>query len=578
MVPDLQDAADTVLTRELQLPTAPEHDAARSSGRLSVVVLADRAIASHPVPDAGEVSLGRAPENIVEIDYPGVSRHHALLHIGPAPAIEDVRSTNGTWVRGRRLPPGVLYPLAFDEIVRLGEVLVLLRRRPLSASGILTHTAFWARLRVECELADRGARGFSVLRLRCDRTISAATVEHTLATAVGNDTAIGYYTPGEYELLAHDGDGERAVAALKARDCNPRVGSARFGADGRTPDDLFAAAARGLVASEAPPGDDAAPMFQLHSQVERIAKTTLNALILGETGVGKELLAETLHNLSPRAARPFVKLNCAAFSETLLESQLFGHERGAFTGAVSAKPGLLETAEGGTLFLDEVGELPLAMQAKLLRVIEDRQVLPVGGLHPRVIDVRFVAATNRDLAAEIARCAFRQDLYYRLNGITFWIPPLRRRISEIDRLARLFIARASRDAGLAVEPELTDEALGLLLRYHWPGNIRELRNAVERAVYLTTDSAIRREHLPLEVLTRPPPAAPPPAASALSAGEPAASGDDDRSRLIDALLRCGGNQTEAARLLGISRRTLVSRLTTYGLPRPRKLRAAREIE
>jgi transcriptional regulator with PAS, ATPase and Fis domain len=217
------------------------------------------------------------------------------------------------------------------------------------------------------------------------------------------------------------------------------------------------------------------------------------------------------------------------------------------------------------------------MQAKLLRVIEDRQVLPVGGLHPRVIDVRFVAATNRDLAAEIARCAFRQDLYYRLNGITFWIPPLRRRISEIDRLARLFIARASRDAGLAVEPELTDEALGLLLRYHWPGNIRELRNVVERAVYLTTDSAIRREHLPLEVLTRPPPAAPPPVA-ALSSGEPAASGDDDRSRLIDALLRCGGNQTEAARLLGISRRTLVSRLTTYGLPRPRKLRAAREIE
>src|SRR5262249_5162498 len=190
--------------------------------------------------------------------------------------------------------------------------------------------------------------------------------------------AIGYYAPGEYELLVDGAAAERAVATLQARDAATRVGTARFGDAGRTPDELIAAATRSLgAASTAPtPGDDTRPMFQLQRQVERIAKTTLNALILGETGVGKELLAETVHKLSPRAARPFVKLNCAAFAETLLESQLFGHERGAFTGAVAAKPGLLETAEGGTVFLDEVGELPLTVQAKLLRVIEDRHVLP----------------------------------------------------------------------------------------------------------------------------------------------------------------------------------------------------------
>jgi two-component system, NtrC family, response regulator AtoC len=461
--PAATSVGEAPVTREICTPTAPAQDAAHAAAGVVVLVLADRTVARHPVSDGSEVSLGRAPENLVAIDDPSVSRRHACVHLGATPAIEDAGSTNGTWVRGRRLSTGVRYPLAFDEIVRLGEVLVVMRRRPLAAAA---------------------------------------------------ETA--------------------AVAA--------------------------------------PPEDDA-PMFQLQRQVERIAKTTLNALILGETGVGKELLAETVHKLSPRAKRPFVKLNCAAFPETLLESHLFGHERGAFTGAIAAKPGLLETAEGGTVFLDEVGELPMPVQAKLLRVIEERQVLPVGGLRARAIDVRFVAATNRDLEGEIARGTFRQDLYYRLNGISFWIPPLRRRISEIDRLARLFIARATRHAELAAEPDLSDAALAMLLRYHWPGNIRELRNAMERAVYLSTDGEIRPEHLPVEMLARP---APPAAVDHARPGDTPPDIADERRRLIDALQRCGGNQTEAARVLGISRRTLVSRLTAYGLPRPRKLHAGQE--
>src|SRR6185503_6105666 len=197
------------------------------------------------------------------------------------------------------------------------------------------------------------------------------------------------------------------------------------------------ARARGETGSPVAERDDEG-MPQLHRLVERIARGTINVLILGETGAGKEVLAERVQRLSPRARWPFLRLNCAALSETLLESELFGHERGAFTGAVTAKPGLLETAEGGTVFLDEAGELPMSIQVKLLRVIEERQVLRVGGLKPRPIDVRFIAATNRDLEVEVARGAFRQDLFFRLNGVTLVVPPLRDRVSEIEALARLF--------------------------------------------------------------------------------------------------------------------------------------------
>jgi two-component system response regulator AtoC len=188
-------------------------------------------------------------------------------------------------------------------------------------------------------------------------------------------------------------------------------------------------------------------MRRVHELAERAAAGTINVLITGETGVGKELLAETVHRASPRRGGPYVCLNCAALSETLLESELFGHERGAFTGAVQAKPGLLETAARGTLFLDEVGELSLSTQAKLLRVIETREVARLGSVRPHRIDVRFIAATNRDLEAEVARAAFRADLYYRLNGITLTIPPLRSRLEEIRPLAETFARQICRDLG-----------------------------------------------------------------------------------------------------------------------------------
>jgi DNA-binding NtrC family response regulator len=292
--------------------------------------------------------------------------------------------------------------------------------------------------------------------------------------------------------------------------------------------------------------------------------------------VGKEVLARAIHASSARAAREIVCVNCAALSETLLESELFGHERGAFTGATQAKPGLLETAPGGTVFLDEVGELPATLQATLLRVIETREVLPVGGRKPRPIDVRFIAATNRDLEAEVSRGAFRRDLYFRLNGMTLTVPALRERPRDLPLLARGFVGELARAAGHRRPPEISAAALTLLLEHTWPGNVRELRNVIERALLLCDGAEITPEHLP----RHPPrsPEAPAMSSSAAAVEERAPAPEAERARVpeaecarvLEALAACGGNQSRAARRLGISRKVLIARLDAYGVARPRK--------
>jgi two-component system response regulator AtoC len=337
--------------------------------------------------------------------------------------------------------------------------------------------------------------------------------------------------------------------------------------------------------STAGPVIDDPAMRALYATAQQIAASPISVLILGETGVGKELLAEAIHRASPRAHAPFLRLHCASLSESLLESELFGHEKGAFTGAVRAKPGLLETAHGGTVFLDEVGELPLSFQVKLLRVLEDRKVLRLGAITPKAIDVRLVAATNRDLEAGVRAGSFRADLYFRLNGMSLLIPPLRERPSEIAPLAERFAWLAGRQLGRPVAPQLSPAVLARLERYHFPGNIRELRNVIDRAVALCSKQTIGEEHLPAALRDTPAPvrAAPssesapatartaehesPEAASLRKAVEAA-----ERQRIVDALDQCAGNQTHAARVLGISRRTLVNRLGEYGLPRPRQKR------
>ncbi|WP_338046583.1 sigma 54-interacting transcriptional regulator [Polyangium spumosum] len=325
-------------------------------------------------------------------------------------------------------------------------------------------------------------------------------------------------------------------------------------------------------------------MRKLYELVDRVAQSNINVLLLGETGVGKEVMAEAIHRRSPRARGPLVCLNCAAIHESLLESELFGHEAGAFTGAAKTKPGLFEVAAGGTVFLDEVGELPVSVQVKLLRVLEERKVMRVGAVQKRPIDVRFVSATNRDLEEEAASGVFRQDLYFRLNGVTIEIPPLRERVSEIEPMVRSFVARAAVQMNMRSEPRLSKAALEALLGHGWPGNIRELRNVIERAVVLSAGETIQPEHLGLggrgtarksnpELATIPPPRPSQPASGVVSSSIAPLRvpvGEDERQRILLALEACGGNQSKAAEMLGISRRTLLMRLDLYGITRPRK--------
>ncbi len=303
----------------------------------------------------------------------------------------------------------------------------------------------------------------------------------------------------------------------------------------------------------------------VHGLIARVAPGMINVLLLGETGVGKEVLAERVHRLSPRAAGPFVRLHCAALSENLLESELFGHEKGAFTGASERRVGHLEAANGGTVFFDEVGELPPSVQVKLLRVLEERRVTRVGGTEPVDIDVRVVAATHRDLTDDVARGRFRQDLWYRFNGISVTVPPLRERRAEIAPLARLFIAEAAARSHLGAPPPITAEAVRALEAHPWPGNLRELRNLMERAALLC-DGAVRPEHLAFDAPAQRSPETTTQTARALRDQLDAI----ERDRILDALRRCGGNQSRAAKLLEMPRRTLLARLDAYGVPRPRK--------
>lgn len=297
-------------------------------------------------------------------------------------------------------------------------------------------------------------------------------------------------------------------------------------------------------------------MKELYALAAKVAPSELSVLITGETGAGKELVAEYVHTCSKRRGGPFLRLNCSAIAETLVESELFGHEEGAFTGATKSMPGLLECAAGGTVFLDEIGDLPGPAQAKLLRALESKEVRRVGGRTIRKIDVRFVAATHRDLKRAAEAGEFREDLYFRLNGITLAVPPLRDRRDEIESLAKAFVRRFTDPP----YPALSDEALSVLRTYDWPGNVRELRNAMERATVLAGDGPIVPKHFPSEVR-----------------GEGTTDGSlkseldaIERQRIVDALAACDGNQTRAAEKLGIARRTLIKRLDQYGIERPRK--------
>jgi transcriptional regulator with PAS, ATPase and Fis domain len=319
-----------------------------------------------------------------------------------------------------------------------------------------------------------------------------------------------------------------------------------------------------------------APMRALFRMLERLRATDATVLITGENGTGKELVARAVHTQSRRATGRFVATNCGALQDTLLESELFGHRRGAFTGAVSDKPGLFEVADGGTFFLDEVGDMSPALQVKLLRVLQEGVFFPVGAVEPRRVDVRVVAATNRELGALVARGVFREDLFYRLNVVTLRVPALRERTGDIPLLVAHFLARLAARDGRTKTP--SPGVLAALCAHRWPGNVRELEHELERLWVLAGPSTTLVEaHLSKTIARR--------------AVEPAASGDADtdapelessragltlpaaveqleRRMIGDALARTGGNKSRAALLLGVSRRNLIRKVRALGLAAP----------
>ena len=535
---------------------------------LMLVAYADDRVVSVPLPDEGALTIGRSREADVTIDTPSLSRKHASVRVGPEGLeVSDLGSSNGTKLEKKPVPAGKWVPLQVGQLIELGEVMVWvqLATRAKNRPRIALHGSFEERLSDEC----RKGRDLLVVQVRAlDRAVSVGKLAELLQPLLRPIDCLAGYAPSQVELLLPGAKpADPIIGQLTARlgeaGVQARLGIAAFGAHGRDAEQLIAHASAEVRENDEPADPGALwlhpSMKQLAAVIDKIAKGQINVLVTGETGAGKELVSEAIHKKSLRASGPFVRVNCGAISESLLESELFGHEKGAFTGATGDKPGLIEAANGGTLMLDEVGELTAQVQVKLLRVLEERAVRRVGSVKSRPIDVRFVAATNRNLEEEASNERFRKDLYFRLAGVTLVVPPLRERKNEIVALAEAFLERAARQLPVRRRLKLSALARERLEQYSWPGNVRELKNAIERAALLCDSDTIGVEHLPVERMS-----------SGWMSEDPGGEGEGERARIVEALQQCGGNQSQAAKLLGISRGTLISRLDQYRIPRPQK--------
>jgi MYXO-CTERM domain-containing protein len=573
--------------------------------RIQAVISVNGAVTTKLLPRSGELSIGRSSACDLAINDASVSRRHARLRMSPLEIIDE-GSRNGTRVRGKPVASGVPTSLSVGDAIHIGEAAILLQRFTPSLERTGASTSIPGvempapEIDAECERSARTGAPFAVVYVAADHD-DAGNLVRLVRGALRTTDTVKPDGNGELQVLLVDTGGEhvtytveRLAQVLRGQGIRARFGVARYPDDGVVGEQLVAHAYEQVERERLGLPSAMDPVREI---VRQVAEGELSVLITGETGVGKELCAEQIHRLSPRATGPFIKFNCSALVESLIESELFGHERGAFTGALSASPGLLETGDGGTVFLDEIGELPLGVQAKLLRVIEERIVRRVGATAGKKIDVRFVFATNRDLLEEVAAGRFRRDLYYRINGVTIAIPPLRERRTEIAALARAFASRAKPGARIV----LGSEVIAALEQHSWPGNVRELRNTIERAVLLSSGGVIRPSHLVLAPPREPardplrdsqatmpverwpaepdsndlrgyePPLRPSELTMRRSSGSLATEvAELERKRIVEALERYGGNQTQVARALGVSRGTLIARMDQYGLRRPRK--------
>jgi two-component system, NtrC family, response regulator AtoC len=561
------------------------------------------------LPDGTEVTVGRSRGATVSVPSDEkLSREHAKIRRdGERVAVEDLASRNGTRINGHPVT-GTQLASAGDAIDAGSVTILIARRAPRRQAVVEPEAALEESLDAEVFRATRYTRPLALLMLRLDGPPEAVdeALDRISADIRPMDRLAGY---GDREvalvLPETNPSGGRAIGerVLKIARSTPGVsaiaGLSCLPEHGRSPGALIDTArtalrtarrgeATGGLALAVPRGEAAAqpgaPAFldgepeavDTRSQqtlilARKVAAAPTTVLLLGETGVGKEVVAELIHRSSPRASRPFVRLDCASLPPTLLESELFGHERGAFTGAEKRKLGYFEAAEGGTILLDEIGELPSALQSKLLTALERRIVTRIGSTEEIAIDVRVIAATNRDLQEEVKQGRFREDLYYRLAVFTIFVPPLRDRPGDIIPLASRFARQFSSELGQPA-PGFTVAARAALDHYAWPGNVRELRNAIERAVVLTPHGDIDITALPDAIQVRARAEGEAASPFQLDGHVPAQLQQMERTAIVAALEACNQNQTQAARRLGISRRSLIYKMERFGLKSPPRSR------
>jgi len=459
-----------------------------------------------------------------------------------------------------------LHILIVDDDEAVGTVLgALCRQRGLQATWVASGAGALealARRPFDAAIVDLRMPGMSGLELLATMSASWPETPVVMLTAHGSvDDAVRAMKLGAVEFMSKPFDRDELFFVLERATARADIAQAP----------LAPAPTRG---GRAPVGAmlGAAPVMQeVYELVRRAAGSSATVLVRGESGTGKELVARAIHGESSRAEMPFVKIHCAALPDNLLESELFGYEKGAFTGAAARKPGRIELADRGTVFLDEIGDISPATQVKLLRVLQDKEVERLGGTSATRVDVRFVTATHRDLEDMIARGQFREDLFYRLNVVPIWLPPLRARGSDIPELARSFFAEALTEHGRS-GLQLAPDALADLAARPWPGNVRQLKNVIERIAVLAPGPVVGRADVERELARDRAVQAPVAPAPDVAPSSPAPAGTLDShvdqaelQAIKDTLERCGGNRTTAARLLGVSRRTLYNKLARHGI-------------
>jgi two-component system, NtrC family, response regulator AtoC len=530
------------------------------------------------LPDGVDVTVGRSRGATVYVESEKVSRMHARIRrTGDSIEVEDLESRNGTRINGDKIEAPTRIT-AGDEI-SIGPILAVVGvtsgvRR---ASPIADDVRGEARLVAEVDRAMRYHRPLTLglIRIGNDAVVDAMARSLRPMDLMAEDAGDDYLVILP-ELTPPEGAAamERLLDFARGAGVTTRSATAHCPEDGTTVEALIGCV-RSTLRTGRSPRQSAPPlvagtpivlldpaMRRVFALVDRIAETAMTVLILGETGVGKEGVADAIHTKSSRRDKPLIKLNCAALPENLLESELFGYEKGAFTGADKRKVGFFEAADAGTLFLDEIGEMPLPLQAKLLRVLERKMFMRVGGTTEIETSARVVAATHRDLDAEVRAGRFRQDLLYRIGGFTIAVPPLRDRASEILPIAEHFATLTASEQGRST-PTIAEDAREALTTYSWPGNVRELKNAIERALVLCGEQLTAAD-LP-EKLRDAGHRMRPVAQSADMRGHLA---EVERAAIVAALEAEEQNQTRAARRLGLSRRALIYKMEKYGLKPP----------